>query len=431
MKVNLKNFIILPALMLALTAALACFSVGTPSDSASQDAGESRSAPSPADAGRADDNAGRSGDANRDERSGGESQQNDDDRQNNNARDSESGESRNASGQRLADIPKAEEYRRRCQFWALEELDPLVYAEFAKLDPKSMDDLDRILWFSKLNPEEHWQYDDSDDAPYQWPFCHEYWSEPLNSGNAHLRNYRFERDCRNYLGNNITKAYGILTGEANSSLANEADNQGSPEDTDLVFQTPNQYVRLLQWLDLSGEDLLNSDNPPYRILRQQSLSPYAYEYVDPAYNGRYDVPDQKEIKEYNEENDISLDLEWLGIINAAGIGNDYNDCALFYPQLFFGYWIPFEPESSSNSSRDDEPEPPKYDAATMPLYLPKSVRDERVPQGYPLGRAESRYDEAEYGYYTCRDFLENTQDAEKVGYYYVRHPTGDYCERIP
>ena len=38
--------------------------------------------------------------------------------------------------------------QRWCQAWALDNLKPHVYAEFAKLDPAKMDDLDRTVWRS-------------------------------------------------------------------------------------------------------------------------------------------------------------------------------------------------------------------------------------------------------------------------------------------
>ena len=58
-----------------------------------------------------------------------------------------------------ARIPQNDEHRRRCRFWALNNLQPVVYQEFAKLDPDSMDDLDRILWRSKFHhPNNHLGY---------------------------------------------------------------------------------------------------------------------------------------------------------------------------------------------------------------------------------------------------------------------------------
>ena len=40
--------------------------------------------------------------------------------------------------------------QRWCQAWALDNLKPHVYAEFVKLDPERMDDLDRSVWHSRL-----------------------------------------------------------------------------------------------------------------------------------------------------------------------------------------------------------------------------------------------------------------------------------------
>ena len=87
-----------------------------------------------------------------------------------------------------------DEDRRRCQFWALNNLKPLVYTEFIKLNPETMDDLDRILWRPILNPQESLGYYDkdvgaSDYQPGLLPrspgiYCRDYWAESLNKKNA-------------------------------------------------------------------------------------------------------------------------------------------------------------------------------------------------------------------------------------------------------
>ena len=166
--------------------------------------------------------------------------------------------------QQSARISQKDEHRRRCQFWALNNLRPAVHREFAKLKPNSMDDLDRILWRSKLHPKEHLGYykepDDSQDIPALKPqnpgvYCRDYWAEPLNRSNANLRNHGFETQCRTQLEKHITKTYSWLGYEA-----------GREEGNELVYSIPNQYVRILQWLDLNGDNLMDSANPPYRIL---------------------------------------------------------------------------------------------------------------------------------------------------------------------
>ncbi len=120
------------------------------------------------------------------------------------------------------------------------------------LDPDNMDDLDRILWRSKLHPYDHLGFYDDDDArgddiPSLQPkdpgiYCRDYWAEPLGPGNADLRNHGFETQCRSRLDERITGRYSQLADAANYE-----------EDNDLAYETANQYVRILQWLDMSGD----------------------------------------------------------------------------------------------------------------------------------------------------------------------------------
>lgn len=319
-----------------------------------------------------------------------------------------------AAAQRSARIPRNEEHRRRCQFWALNNLEPVVYEEFAELNPDSMDDLDRILWRTKLNPDERLGYYDDDDVrgdviPSLRPsvpeiYCRDYWARPLNRNNAHLRNHGFEPYCRAELEERITYRFGRL-----------ADAVNYDDDNELVYQTPNQYVRILQWLDISGGDLMNSDNPPYRILQEQSRHLYAY-WAD-------SVPTEESLEDYRRETGTRLNLEWLGILTAAGMGSNSSEidaCRYYYPQVFYGYWVPFDPDRIPDNNQERAADLPKYEASTTPLFLPKTVSANRVRAGYPLGRTAGYY-------HLCRD----SSEAEAIGYYYVDHPVGDYCEKIP
>ena len=191
---------------------------------------------------------------------------------------------------------------------------------------------------------------------------------------------------------------------------------GREEENELVYRIPNQYVRILQWLDLSGDDLMDSANPPYRILQEQSRHVYAYE--------ENWMPKQEDLDDYQRENQTRLDLEWLSILGAAGMNSSSSSglrtCHNYYPQVFYGYWIPIDPEQNPNSDQKQEVDLPRYEELTTPLYLPKAVTAERVRAGYPLGQSDEQY-------YTCQA----SRDTEKIGYYYVNHPAGDYCERIP
>ena len=310
-------------------------------------------------------------------------------------------------------IPQNDEHRRRCRFWALNNLQPMVYQEFAKLDPNQMDDLDRILWRPKLYTHDNLGYYEDDHAdgsniPSLLPqdpgiYCRDYWAEPIGPDNADLRNHGFETQCRRRLEGNITEWYARL-----------ADAVSYAEDNETVYQIPNQYVRILQWLDISGEELLESDRPPYKILQEQSRYLYAH-LEDPT-------PDENILADYRRETDTQLDLKWMGILKAAGMSSnssDLTECHYYYSQAFYGYWIPFDPGAVPDYRGERDLDLPKYEPSTMPIYLPKNVDSQRIRAGYPLGQTAGRY-------YLCR----SGGGTEDIGYYYVDHPAGNYCDKI-
>ena len=186
------------------------------------------------------------------------------------------------------------------------------------------------------------------------------------------------------------------------------------EDNDLAYKTANQYVRILQWLDMSGDELLESDKPPYIILQEQSR--YRYAHIGDR------VPDENFMADYRREWDGRADLEWLGIVSAAGMSDNSSgirECHFFYPQVFYGYWVPFDPDAVPDHGDDRETDLVEYDPLTMPLFLPETVDAPRVRVGYPLGRTGERY-------HRCI----GESEAEEAAYYFVEHPTGAYCESI-
>ena len=313
-----------------------------------------------------------------------------------------------------ARILQDDEHRRRCQFWALNNLQPVVYGEFSKLNPDTMDDLDRILWRSQLHGNRHLGYYDddfsrSDYMPALLPrdpgiYCRDYWAEPLRRSNANLRNQGFELQCRYDLEERTTNQYRYL-----------ADAVSYDDDNELVYLTPNQYVRILGWLDMSGDELIQSDNPPYRILQEQSQHPYAH--MDNV------IPTEDVMADYRRETDETLNLEWLGIVRSAGLSegsSNLQSCHYYYPQVFYGYWVPFDPDQMPDTGQTDELDLPRYEGARTPIFLPKSVTADEIRAGYPLGKTAERY-------HLCH----NSSDTEEVGYYYVDHPAGDYCESKP
>ena len=312
-----------------------------------------------------------------------------------------------------ARVPEEDEDRRRCRFWALNNLQPIVYQEFSKLEPERMDDLDRILWRSILHPHDHLGFYDDDDArgaeiPPLLPtepgiHCRDYWAEPLGPGNADLRNAGYETQCRQGLEERITSRY--------SDLASRASHD---EDNEAVWKTPNQHVRVLQWLDMDGDELLDAGRPPHILLMEQSRYPYAH------MQGH--IPDENFLADYRRERDGEVDLEWLGILAAAGMTDnslDLRECHYFYPQVFYGYWVPVDPGTPPDHGDERETDLVEYDPSTMPILLPETVDVPRVRAGFPLGMVGEQY-------HRCS----GESEAEAAGYYFVDHPTGAYCERI-
>ena len=328
------------------------------------------------------------------------------------------GEPSDSAGEERAE-PEAraydEEDRRRCLFWALNHLQPVVYQELKNTDPRNMDDLDRILWRSALHGNYHLGYYHRLDRPLDEPAplqhrqpgidCRSYWAEPINQRNAELRNDDFERGCRQTLREHAIEGYQHLAYVANEDPSNQSG---------IAYRMPNQYARLLQWLDIPGQDLLQSENPTYRILEVQSANPYAH---------RTDwFTSRDQVRQFGRDTGQVVDMEWVGIVSAAGLSGDSGNsgmqyCHAYYPQLFYGYWIPFD--SPIIADDPDWDEPIYYDPAVTPIYLPVQVAADRVAVGFPLG--------ATLNYYAlCRDSYE----VEEAGYYYVEHPKGHYCERI-
>ena len=113
----------------------------------------------------------------------------------------------------------------------------------------------------------------------------------------------------------------------------------------------------------------------------------------------------------------------MGIVSAAGLSKGSSDlraCHHYYPQLFYGYWAPIATEDIPRDNNSVKPDLPQYREDTTPLYLPKSVNAKTVKDDYPLGKTAERY-------HLCS----NSSETEDIGYYYVQHPKGNYCEQKP
>ena len=244
--------------------------------------------------------------------------------------------------------------QRLCQAWALDNLKPHVYAEFVKLDPAKMDDLDRIVWRSRL-PEVSlptYLYEDNPPPSINSNRCWMYWSEPLSKANADRRNHLYQAECHR-----------TLMQHADSQWDQLASHAVRHSDT-AAYETPNQYVRVMRWMEIPGQKLLEMDEPPFELLK--SLSEKTWAYGTNVTDGGHEDPD--------------FDTQWKGIVGATLSHRNFHygiePCAHYYPQLFYGYWVPFTLPSTvlSDESLDQLS---KEEVAEMerlrdgPLYLPK------------------------------------------------------------
>ena len=124
----------------------------------------------------------------------------------------------------------------------------------------------------------------------------------------------------------------------------------------------NQYVRIMNWMDISVEELLRMDETPHslmvRLLHNES-GEYDYAHsVDGPYH-YYDLDDEG--------------LEWFGIAYAWDRAIS-EGCGAYYPQLFFNRWIPLDAEMYEISEGTPVPLP---DSA-----LQGPNRDLFVPEKY-------------------------------------------------
>ena len=235
------------------------------------------------------------------------------------------------------------EDKRWCQAWALDNLSPLVYLEFAKLDPTTMDDFQRTVWRERLS------------SSSGNNTCGIYGAERLSKANAHKRNHQYEGDCLSGLVQAADRQWPILA----EAAARE------DEDDTTAYDTPNQYVRVLRWMHLTGDQILEMTDPPSELLKRVQGKEYSLNTYIPTTS---EITNMK--AKYGEN--VSADL-W-GLHSAAhDQGTDSKRaCPKYYPQLFYGYWIPF-----AEPGVDDKHEIPTEQADQIrrvlegSLYLPK------------------------------------------------------------
>ena len=224
-----------------------------------------------------------------------------------------------------------EEFIARCNHWALRNMEPAEYEQFDALDPYSMSDLERVLWGGLLAGESRIvgidQYYERAETPFvshraehlEW--CQDYWSEPLEKGNAEKRNHEsWWVDC--------------VVGLVRSSRAfEEAAKDAYPgyEDDGMSDVILNQYVRMLNWTKIEGKTLVELDDRPREILNRVWQTGEA---SDSRYRRGNSVSD------WPLKLSSSEDKEWW-LIEEAWVRASQT-CGAYYPQLFLGRWIPLD-----------------------------------------------------------------------------------------
>ena len=222
----------------------------------------------------------------------------------------------------------------RCLHWALRNMEPIEFARFERLDPHDMSDLDRVLWGSVLADREQVQSIEAyysrvnDDGVIEFKsdhleWCQDYWSEALERGNATKRNHEY------YLLECVST---LLKYGWDADRSARETFESYPDRERMSPVVVNQGVRLLKcrWMEMDGLDLLNSEVKPYEIVLRVWQSESDTRYKSSNRIGGYPVDSLS-----NE------DKEWWGI---EGLWNydQMRDCKSYYPQLFFGRWVPLD-----------------------------------------------------------------------------------------
>ncbi len=247
----------------------------------------------------------------------------------------------------------------RCDYWAMDRLDGVRYARFATLDPASMSDIERALWGQDLGVT-------LEDPIYlggvsKW--CKDYWSEPLSASNADKRNEQYRASC----WENLDREADDFNTRMGDYIRKSEENQQS--DVIAPRSAVNQYVRLMNWIDIPGRELLTLPERPHELVRRLRNDPELEEIFD-----TYELPTSyhhdSEVVRTAEANGT---LRWWGLGVAFDIDNDVSlYCALYYPQLFTGRWIPLD--------ADDQTPTPLPELSDLALHGPG--RSMFVPDEY-------------------------------------------------
>ena len=230
---------------------------------------------------------------------------------------------------------KAAENVQRCKHWALLNMQPIEYSKFEKLDPYTMSDLERVLWGSVIVQKESVEYAGSfvgvsNDNPYRFSdshveWCQDYWSEPLGPENANKRNHEaFRVEC-------VIRLVKGGTGRERSAKK-EFSNHGPNGMSPVIV---NQWVRLLNWMEIGGGELLEFEEKPFDLVSKVWEKEW-----DSYSEGRYKSANT--VDGYIPLASVPMeDIEWWGI-ESVWAYDQLRYCQSYYPQLFFGRWVPLD-----------------------------------------------------------------------------------------
>ena len=121
-----------------------------------------------------------------------------------------------------------------------------------------------------------------------------------------------------------------------------------------AYEIPNQYVRVLRWMEIPSQQLLKMDEPPHKLLMGLHNKKNAYDLNIPT--------------------GTHSEAEWRGILSAtlAVRGYGIEECKFYYPQLYYGYWVPFAVPSDEWPDQLSQEEVAKIKRLRDgPLYPPK------------------------------------------------------------
>ena len=225
-----------------------------------------------------------------------------------------------------------EEFIARCKHWALRNFEPIEYSRFEELDPYNMSDLERVLWGSVIVGQDQvgsisaYYSNSVDNGDFRFrndqvEWCQDYWSEPLSQENAGKRNHpAWQISCQADLSGDAWELE-----ERVEYAFEEYESEG------MSAVIVNQYARILNWVDIDGDTLLTIDPKPRDIVRMV---------WDREDDGPSRYRERNRISDWPLSSSKAEDIEWWHIESVWQA--DWEECKSYYPQLFFGRWVPLD-----------------------------------------------------------------------------------------